>query len=467
MENVRVRFRFLLAASAMAFYLSGCGGSSSSSPPSSAASTTDKTAAWTNVSVRAFDGKVNINWDKAAGSTFGSALSTYNIYCSNNPTDIMQDSNRIATNYPGTSFDHTNVINGQRYYYAVTVVSATGEGPASLTVSATPQEVLPAAPYGLKVTAQDSAAKLEYMGPTPTSTVAASYNLYRSTTRNFTAKDIIGFKIPFTTPYSDTPLTNNTTYYYAVTTVISGKESGFSPIVSARPQATVAAVGNTLPLNQLAAFASPADMSVEPRNGSCVITWSGVNDLTIQGSDPAAPTPDYILYWSNLQDVITNKIDQIDNITKNTADAFTYTLSGLNNGTTYFLQVAATVKGSDGTPVRERFTPGPVVSVTPAAATPAIPSGVSATQGTREVSLTWNKDTSGITGVTYRVYYSTTDVKISAELMKNAITNGTWKNVDKAYFTYTGLDLGTTYYYVVTAVGEGESAPSSIVSATL
>jgi hypothetical protein len=50
------------------------------------------------------------------------------------------------------------------------------------------------------------------------------------------------------------------------------------------------------------------------------------------------------------------------------------------------------------------------------------------------------------------------------------MAKGTRKNNDdstKAYYTHSGLESGMTYYYVVTAVGEGESAPSNIVSVTL
>ena len=465
MVKLSVTLRLLLMASGMTICLCSCGGSGSSSP--TAAVSAAKTAAWTNVSVRALDGTVNINWDKAAGAALGTAVPTYNIYCSTSPTGIMQVGNRIVTNYAGQSFDHTNVTNGQRYYYVVTEVTAAGEGPASLTVSATPQAVQPAAPYGLMVTAQDSSATLTFMGPTLPGTTTVSYNLYRSTARNsFTASNIIASQKPASAlnPYTDPNLSNGTTYYYAVTAVVAGKESGFSPVVSAQPQAAVPAVAAGAA--QVAAFGAPTGMSAQPGNGSCVISWTDVAPIALSSGDPAASTtPDYILYWSNSPDVLNNATGQIDSATKD-ATSGGYKLTGLNNGTVYYFQLAAAVKGADGNPIPGRFTSGTIVSATPAPATPAIPSGVSATQGPQQVSLTWTKDTSGIPGVIYNIYVSTTDAATPAQLM--AI--GTKKNnpdSTKAYYVHSGLQTGQTYYYVVTAVGEGESAPSNIISVTL
>jgi len=460
--------RFLLAAGALAASLCACGGSDNGAT----AVTAVKTASWTDVSVRALDGKINLSWEKGVGTSFGPTAPTYNIYCSTTSSDLVREANRIATNYAGQSFDHTNVTNGVRYYYAVTAVTATGEGPASNTVSAYPQAALPAPPYGLKVTALDSSVKLELRGPTPVGAAGVVYNLYRSTTRGgFVAGNRILSGAPASqiAPYLDLHLDNGTTYHYAVSAVISGKESGFSPTVSARPQAVTAPLNSTP--SQLARFASPAQMSAAAGNGYCDLSWSDVAPITISQPDPAASatpaTPDYTLYWSDLPDVLDNPIDSVVHATKS-AESGTFRITGLNNGAMYYIQVVAAVKDSDGNPIPGRFTPGPVVSVTPSPKTPAVPSGLAATHGEQQVSLDWNKDASGLTGVTvtYNVYFSTTAPATAAEL----VAKGTRKNNEdstKPYYTHTGLQPGATYYYVVTAVGEGESAPSPVVSVTL
>ena len=470
MGKMWVALRFLLVAIAVSTYLSACGGSGSST--ASTADSTAKTASWTNVSVRALDGRININWDKAVGSTFGTALSTYNVYCSTNPVAIMQAGNRIAANYAGTSFDHTDVTNGQRYYYVVTEVSAAGEGPASRMVSATPYAALPAAPFGLKVTARDSAVKLDFPAPTPATTVSVSYNVYRSTTITGLGTDTskIASSLTDLTYNDNNPqiIKNGTTYYYALTTVVAGKESAFSPIATARPQATTPAVDNTPENGLLAAFSSPAETSVKPGDCSCTIKWPDVPSLKITGSDKVGSTaPVYILYWSNSPDVIANKIGQRVIDPKDvTSDGFK--LTGLKNGSIYYFQITAAVKGTADAPIEGRYTTGPVVAATPGLKTPATPAGLSATQGSQQVALSWSKDTSGLSGVTYNIYVSTTDANSPAELM----AKGDKKNnsdSSKTYFTHTGLTAGQAYFFVVTAVvaGEGESAPSSIVSVTL
>jgi fibronectin type 3 domain-containing protein len=495
MGKIWVAVRFLLVASALTLCLSACGGSGSSSPAASIS--TSKTASWTNVSVRSLDGKVNINWDKAASKT-GTAVSTYNVYCSTTPTDIKQDKNRVATGYAGTSFDHTDVTNGQRYYYVVTEVNGAGEGAASRIVSATPDAVRPAPPSGLSVTAKDSLALLEWKLPTPADPASVTYNLYRSVTRNsFTATNIIipnidiskaatsatttiaisADKATTTITCSDANLVNGTTYYYAITAVVAGKESAFSSVVSAQPQTKVAAVNSSA--TTLAVFASPAKMSAGAGNGSIIVKWSDVGTVLIALPDTAAPgatvTPYYTIYWSDSPDVIARKIGKIDDaaktLTKDASGDFTFTLTGLTNGATYYLQVAAAVKGADGLPIAGRYTAGPVVSITPSLIIPAIPGGVSATQGAGQVLLAWNKvtwskDAATTVDATYNIYVSTTDANSPAELM----AKGVKKNNDdssKAFYTHTGLEAGKTYYYVVTAVGEGESAPSSIVAVTL
>lgn len=475
MGRCTTALRLLTVAGALC--LSACGGSGSSN--SAGGVTASKSAAWTNVNIRALDGTININWDRPAGSTLA-AEPAYNIYCSTDPTGLVQTKNRIASSYTGTSFDHTGLTNGQRYYYAVTQVTAEGEGPASRVVSAAPQAVLPATPNGLKVTAifsSISSVKLEFTGPLPPNPDSVTYTLYRSTSKDFTTDVKKSSLTSFTkTPYFDRYLDNtayDTTYYYAIGAAVLGKESRLSPIASARAQKKAAAVNSGL---QLGSFASPGSVAAEPGNGSCALSWADVGTIDTSADPTAAQlpaaTPWYVIYWSDSpDDVIGNNLGHIDDAAKNLAmDAqkiYTYPLQGLTNGKTYYLQVVAAVKDAEGKPISGRSTPGPVVSVTPAAKTPAIPSGLSATQGSQQVSLTWNKDTSGIAGVTYNVYYSTTrfdnpaDVKAKGEQVNNNGTN------TKAYFTHSGLEAGKTYYYVVTSMGEAESEPSSVISVTL
>ncbi len=97
----------------------------------------------------------------------------------------------------------------------------------------------------------------------------------------------------------------------------------------------------------------------------------------------------------------------------------------------------------------------PLVPVT-VSGLPAAPGGTIATAGNAKVGLEWDP----VLGATsYNVYWST-----SAGVTK--ATGTKVENVTSPYFQ-TGLENGTTYHFVVTAVnGEGESAESAEMTAT-
>jgi cyclophilin family peptidyl-prolyl cis-trans isomerase len=88
--------------------------------------------------------------------------------------------------------------------------------------------------------------------------------------------------------------------------------------------------------------------------------------------------------------------------------------------------------------------------------TPAAPSGVVATSGKNQVTLTWNTAPGA---ASYTVYASNTSDVTPA--------NGTKQTNLFPPVTLNSLVSNTTYYYVITAVNKaGESAPSAQVSAT-
>jgi hypothetical protein len=128
------------------------------------------------------------------------------------------------------------------------------------------------------------------------------------------------------------------------------------------------------------------------------------------------------------------------------ASTASYTDTTAANGTPYYYVVAAV--NSAGTSANSSQ-----VSATPSASL-AAPTGLAATPGNAQVSLTWNAS-AGATD--YNVKRSTTNGSGYATVSSPTGTS----------YTDTGLTNGTAYYYVVSAVAAGsESVNSSQVSAT-
>jgi fibronectin type 3 domain-containing protein len=129
-----------------------------------------------------------------------------------------------------------------------------------------------------------------------------------------------------------------------------------------------------------------------------------------------------------------------------TPSAANFTDMGLTNGTKYFYVVSAYSSAGESANSAQ-------VSATPLLPSPAVPTGLSATAGNAQVSLTWSASTGA---TSYHVKRSTAS---GAETQIAAPTSSS--------YTDTGLTNGTKYFYVVSAVNSGgESANSAEVSAT-
>ncbi|WP_259620158.1 InlB B-repeat-containing protein [Paenibacillus doosanensis] len=128
---------------------------------------------------------------------------------------------------------------------------------------------------------------------------------------------------------------------------------------------------------------------------------------------------------------------------------YSYTSSGLKNGTPYYYVVKAINEGGDSAPSNE-------ITATPQVLSPGAPEIVAAQPGNKQVRLNW-KPVAGAVG--YTVYSGTASGKYG----KEAAT------VSGSVYSYevTGLTNGTTYYFVVKATNPGGESPvSNEVSAT-
>jgi fibronectin type 3 domain-containing protein len=127
-----------------------------------------------------------------------------------------------------------------------------------------------------------------------------------------------------------------------------------------------------------------------------------------------------------------------------------YTDSSVTAGTTYYYKVAAV--DSAGTSAQSsEVSAAPTSGVT----VPSAPTGVTATAGTNQVSLSWTAS-SGATS--YNVYRSTSSGGEGSTAYASGLTGTS--------YTDTGVTAGTTYYYKVAAANSaGTSAQSAEVSA--
>jgi cellulose 1,4-beta-cellobiosidase len=184
-----------------------------------------------------------------------------------------------------TSFTDTTVKNGTTYYYVVSAQytggpDAGGASADSIEASATPQAATPLPPTGITATSGNAQVAVSWTA----STGATSYNVKRATASGGPYTVVAS---PTSTSYTDTGLTNGTTYYYVVTAVNSSGESGNSPEVNATPQAATTAVPTSLTANAT----KPGSINLRwTQSTTPGITQNGIYRRTNNGVYPPTPT---------------------------------------------------------------------------------------------------------------------------------------------------------------------------------
>ena len=169
-------------------------------------------AAPTGLTATAGSASVALAWTASSGAT------SYNVY--RGTTSGGESATAIATGITSPSYSDTGLTNGTTYYYKAAAVNSAGTSVLSAEASATPEPAAPAAPTGLTATAGNASVALVWTA----SSGASSYNVYRGTTSGGESATAIATGI--TSPsYSDTGLTNGTTYYYKVAAVNGGGTS--------------------------------------------------------------------------------------------------------------------------------------------------------------------------------------------------------------------------------------------------
>ena len=338
--------------------------------------------------------QVGLTWSAASGAT------SYNV----KRATVSGGPYTTITSVTGTSFTNTGLTNGTTYYYVVSAVNAFGESANSSQAGATPAAppAAPPTPGGLAATAGNAQVALTWNA----SSGATSYSVKRATVNGgpyTTITSVTG------TSYTNTGLTNGTTYYYVVSASNAGGESANSSQASATPQVPVPP--------------APTGLAAAGGNTQVALTWNASSGA--------------MSYSVKRATVNGGPYSTITNVA-----GTSFTNTGLTNGTTYYYVVSAVSAGGESA----NSVPA---SATPQVPAPPAPTGLAATGGDAQVALTWNTS-SGATS--YNV--------------KRSITSGsgysTITNITGTSFTDTGLTNGTTYHYVVSGLNAGGEGANSI-----
>ena len=407
----------------------------------------------TNLSASVNGSNVNLSWDTVADAT------SYNVY---------RDSSLIAS--PTTNaFTDTALADGT-YLYEVSAVDNAGESTSKASISATVNNVPPAAPTNLSASVNGDSVNLSWN----TVADATSYNVYRD-----------GSLIASSTSnaFTDTALADGT-YFYEVSAVDDAGESTSKASVTA----TVNNVPPSAPTNLSAAvngsnvnlswdevndatgykvyrdsslIASPttnAFTDTTLADGTYLYEVSAVDDIgesaskasvsaTVNNEPPAAPTnlsasvngSNVNLSWDTVADATSYKVYRDSSlIASPTTNAFTDTNLA---DRTYLYEVSAVDDAGESTSKAS-------VSATVNNLAPSAPTNLSASVNADSVNLSWDEvnDTTS-----YNIYRN-------SSLIASPTTNA---------FTDTNLADGT-YLYEVSAVDDaGESTSKASVSATV
>jgi subtilisin family serine protease/fibronectin type 3 domain-containing protein len=366
------------------------------------------------------NGQVALSWT-APASNGGSAITGYKIYRGTSAGSETYTGTTVA----GTTYTNTGLTNGTTYFFKVSALNAIGEGALSPETNATPvaPPTVPGAPSGLTATAGNGQVALSWTVPASNGGSAITgYKLYRGTVAG--GETYTGITVSDTT-YTNTGLTNGTTYFFKVSAVNGVGEGSLSNEATATPVAPLTAPG------------APTSLAASGGNGQVALSW------TAPASNGGSAITGYKIY----RGIVAGG----EAYTGITVAGTNYTNTGLTNGTTYFFKVSAVNAVGEGSLSNE-------ASAT-AATIPSPPLSLAATpHRTKGVVLTWAAPTStgGLAITGYRIYRSTA---AGTEVFYVAVG---------AVLTYrdAATSKGVRYYYTVTAVNAiGESPVSNEASA--
>jgi len=347
-----------------------------------------------NLTATAEYGAVSLSWQAPNSGSSGSLI-TYHVY---------QDSVGIAS-VTTTSYSDSNVVGGISYQYYIIAQYTNGYSEHSNIAHATPLIANP--PRNLTAQAGSGSISLSWDAPeTGGNGTLSSYTVYRNGTSQGTTT---------TTVYTQTYLTNGTSYTYYV-------------VANYTNPAGVSEPSNTITATLTAVYNPPQNLTVTSSIGSVSLSWSAPetgNSSTLYG---------YYVYRNG----------SALNSSYTTSQTYNDTSVTIGSSYTYYI-TAYYQSGTDSSPSN-------TVTVTPVGLFNP-PRNLTTSVGYGTINLSWQAPSTGSSGtlVSYHVYRDSTGIE--------SITNTSYTDVN-----VTG---GTPYsYYIVAQYTNGYSEPSNIAHAT-
>ncbi|OMF44050.1 S-layer homology domain-containing protein [Paenibacillus peoriae] len=352
-----------------------------------------------NVAATAGDEQVTLNWSSVLDAT------SYKVYQGTSPG--VYDAAAVAT-VNGTTAAVTGLTNGTTYYFAVKSSNEHGDSSFSSEVNAKPHINPPAAPGGLTATPGNGQVALSWDSVAG----AVTYDVYKGTTVGSYESTPVATVSGATYSYTETGLTNGVTYFYVVKASNAGGSSDSSNEAVATPQVPVPGVPVLLPATA--------------GNSQVRLTWNPMMDST-----------GYKIFKSTASGAYGSEEATV------TGSVYSYDVTGLANGTTYYFVIQATNPGGESAVSNE-------VSETPKTISSS-PTDVTVTAGDGQATVSFNipVENGGSPITRYEVTASP----------GNITAIGT-----ESPITVTGLTNGTTYTFTVKAENGAGSSVASAVS---
>jgi fibronectin type 3 domain-containing protein len=354
-------------------------------------------------------GHISLSWT-APSSNGGSPVTSYRMFRGATADPAMHVQIGTAST---TSYDDTQIIVGQTYYYSVKAANIVGSSVYSNVVSALAKG-LPSAPAALTAQISDRSVLLSWSAPTSIGfSTIAGYKVYRSGTSG--TETLIATATGMT--YNDNGLVNGMVYYYRVSAVNAMGEGPLSPEFHDSPA--------TIP-------DAPKMADTAFSIGTMELTWS----VSESGGRPIIG---FSVYRGSSSD-----FSSASPVAQSITDPV-YLDSSVAVGSTYYYFVTATNAMGTSMPGLS----GPIVI----SSSPSAPRSVTAVVVSDRIQLSWTAPasvgSSPISG--YYVYRSL----VSGQGMAIEHLGNTLAYSDHA------LTLGQTYHYSVSAENQDGSGPLS------